>query len=145
MLRKTAIGFILIVLSFSACQDYEHGPLLSFKSAEERLVNVWAVCFVQNTATNQELTAQLVAANYRLAIFINGEFEVSWNDTSANTIQGSWTLQENDTKVAWTFSGTDRIGIVGQNGSITEITRLKRNELWLKTSVNALEFQFVLE
>ncbi|MEI6124600.1 MAG: hypothetical protein WCQ95_13360 [Bacteroidota bacterium] len=151
---------LLLISSFYACNKYEDGPAISFRSAEKRLTGQWQVTTVLFNTT--DLSAAFLANHFDLYPFSiysdwNKQYFIGIAETNGNVIAKS-NLNISKHKDRLTF------GMLAQESYRTvaaqlfsfipplcaenewQITRLKNDELWIKTrfDTNNFEIKFKL-
>jgi len=145
---KKLLALIVLACLLSACEKrYEDGPCLSFIKAENRLCGEWniAEATVQNTLVEGASADTL--ATYGFSFFMNSSkaYFLSLSDSSGITIAESL-VRTNDRLTNLSFSLSP---ITGYEEAIApllrifpalepdqtwEISRLRREELWIHTT-----------
>lgn len=117
MMNKILLSLLAILAlnTFTACNKYEDGPMLSFRSRTSRVANDWAVKTVYVNGKNDASNAEL-GNIYSFAK--DGRF------TYMSTTTGSWRLINSDEVIYLEFD---------KDSSTAEysITKLKEKELWM--------------
>lgn len=121
-----AILFVLatsLFVSLAGCKKYDNGPYFSFRTKKARLVNKWKLATYY--VDGQEKT-DVSSDTYEFKE--DGGFTNVFASIGANvTIQGKWEFLEKKGGIKITYD----------NGDVKyfEILRLKKEELWLESSV----------
>jgi len=132
-----------VLLLLAACQKYEQGPLISFKSVEERLINDWQVEYAEDLSKVEEYTHVLHEKQYALSMHVNGRFTLVYVDQDTVTVTGTWELRENKTKIIWQHNHRDPYGLLGEQQETSVILKLKDDVLWLRNAANTRELHFI--
>ena len=123
---------LLILASLSACK-YEEGPLLSLASPAKRLANTWEVDRATN-ASGDDVSDDF--DSWEFTFTEDGGAEVTFDIiTFPTTLTGDWNLLDNDQNLQLLTS--DPTGLVTFNAEFV-ITRLTRQELWLRDTEDSL-------
>ncbi len=131
-MKKIILLFVsVLMLIFCSCTNYEHGPVLSFKSAKKRVVGEWQL---ENVIINDIADEQLLEKEkdiiYQFAE--DGSFIIRNNSNAVSlpdVIQGTWEFSEDKMQIILKIPNfnTDTYLL---NNNIT-ILRLTNDELWL--------------
>lgn len=135
--RINLIIMIMIFLSvLVSCKKYEDGPLLSLRSAKNRLTGSW----VSKEIYINNLFAELDNNLYTLIIKRNNTLNLSNNYSK---LEGSWELVSNKELISILVTEVEpNTGFVKKDS--WEILRLTNNDLWIKFSYfeNLTEIRF---
>jgi hypothetical protein len=122
-------GFLFIFIS---CKKYDDGPLFSLTSKKSRVINRWVV--EKWLMNDSDITSNLKTYNPNYSL----EFKKdnSYITTGLSPQLGKWDFDSKKEKI-----------ILTQDNNVTNfiITRLKKNELWVKfvdgTDSNEIHFK----
>jgi hypothetical protein len=124
---------IITSISMTSCKKYDEGPLVSFKSKQDRVANTWR--FTRYILSGSDVTN--IFLNSKLSLSKSGD--VLWTD-SGSSISGTWDFDSNKEKIIIRVS--DSYEDVDENDdpiTITEsqtyslfIYKLKESEMHLK-------------
>ena len=136
-------GILMLVFTISlamfACQPYEDGPNISFKSKKVRITKSWMPQFVFNTETERDVTEDY--DNYSIDIKLDGSFEAKSKDLNDSIwIQhGLWDLVNDDLEIRLLYTEP----VVNPDRDFFTILRLKDDELWFTRSEgDTLELEY---
>lgn len=122
-----ALGF-----SMNSCKKYEDGPLLSFRSKQERVVNSWKLEKYLNNDVDK--TAELTVSNYKEFYNSDGSCKRTFNDSSGDFVDQSGTWAFNSDKTQINISGIGSVELSPSLGTVSassiKILRLKEKEFW---------------
>jgi len=123
MKKQITLLFVLIAsiaIVFTSCKKYEYGSTLK-TSIKNDVVNVWKV-EKATTFDGTDITSHF--SSYTIEYKKDNTYiEMSGNSSST----GTWALDGNNEKIILTPNGNS-------SGDIWIILKLKKNEMWLKTS-----------
>lgn len=122
MMRKVSILAGIVLLLFGACKKYEEGPVVSFRTKKERVVNQWKV----EEATADDGSDRTDQYDQQVWEFTDDNEFLYKSDTSSGTQEGKWHF-ENDNEEIF-LSG----GVFLPHQGEYDILRLKEDELWIK-------------
>jgi hypothetical protein len=128
-------------LTISSCRKYEEGPNISLRKKEARVTNNWRVESAQLNGT--EVSADPYWTKQKHYMYRDGKYIVTIINPvtlEAKNLQGTWTLYDNDRKLALTtknFSGN----IDSTNDY--NILKLYNKQMWIRKTDNSLELHFV--
>lgn len=130
----------LLTVGFLSCSKYEEGPGISFRSKKERLANSWRIESI--TVNGIERAAEPLFAKQKHYIYEGGSYIINIIDPltlEAEDIQGTWTLYDDDKKLA-----VNRTNYNGVTDSLEnyQILKLKEKSLWLRSLDNTREYHF---
>jgi len=132
---------LLGALTISSCRKYEEGPNISLRKKEARVTNNWRVESAQ--LNGAEVSADPYWTKQKHYMYRDGNYVVTIINPvtlEAKNLQGTWTLYDNDRKLALTtknFSGN----IDSTNDY--NILKLYNNQMWIRKTDNSLELHFV--
>jgi hypothetical protein len=120
-----------LVISLASCKKYPEGPLVSFRSREDRLVNEWACgdVLVNNVSGNGGL--------YGNHFFSFAEAGVYTETNGANAATGKWEMTSNDDSLICTINTNYVIHRF-------RIMKLKHKSVWLDEDVNGSHYSWHL-
>ncbi len=107
---------LLITVSISSCQKYEEGPIISFRTKNQRLSNIWKV---ENYKIDNKDYTSLIAS-YTETYSNQNAYNYSWGILNG---KGSWAFQNNDKEIKLT--GNDE-----QSNRTLTILKLEENSFW---------------
>lgn len=126
---KTFTVFALILI-FSSCTYYEHGPAISFKSAKTRIAGKWELAdVIVNDNTDVVILNSEKPVLYSFGE--DGSLELSDNSATRMTSAyiGTWEFSDDKTCININFVSES---FPGNNQSYKyEILRLTDTELWI--------------
>lgn len=133
VMRLTGIVLaIALVFSLDSCKKYEDGPLLSFRSKQERVVNSWKLEKYLNNDIDK--TAELTVTNYKEFYNADGSCKRTFNDSSGDFVDqpGTWAFNSDKTEI--NINGIGSVELSQSLGTVSasaiKILRLKEKEFW---------------
>lgn len=121
-----------VVLSMASCKKYEDGPLLSFRSKKERVVNSWKLDKYLNNDIDK--TSELTVTNYKEIYNEDGSCKRTFNDESGDYVEQSGTWAFNSDKTQINITGIGSVELSQSLGTVSassiKILRLKEKEFW---------------
>jgi hypothetical protein len=126
---KTLSVFVLILI-FSACTYYEHGPVMSLKSAKTRIAGQWEL---SDVIVNDD-TDEVILNAEKPVIYSFGEdgsLELTDNSTTRQTSAYLGTWEFNDDKTVIYINFTSESFPADNKNLSYEILRLTDTELWI--------------
>jgi len=130
-----------IVMSVSSCRKYEEGPNISLRTKKARITNNWRYESAQVNGT--EVSLDPYYAKQKHYFYRDGKYIQTIIDPvtlEARNLQGTWTIYDNDRKIAIT------VKIPPANLDSTSnysILKLFEKQMWLRTTDNVREYHFV--
>lgn len=131
---------ICSVLIVTSCRKYEEGPNISLRKKESRIANTWRVESAQ--LNGNEVSLDPYWAKQKHYFYRDGKYIVTITDPitlEARNLQGTWSLYDDDRKIAITtknFSGN----IDSTNDY--SILKLYEKQFWIRKTDNSLELHF---
>lgn len=123
----------LAALMFSGCGKYEDGPTISFRSADNRIIQLWK--FTQRTVNGADIT--LSSVDDSVDIRKNGLY--MFYSISKGDATGTWDYDNHKRGINITSSGSmelDSGGLIAKKYYSNDITatikKLKKNEFWIE-------------
>ncbi len=131
------LTFISMIMVFQVSCRYEDGPGISFRTAKNRLVNIWQIEKVYDNGTEVTNDFKSTFPNWTLEMTKDMDYTLSYS-TFVGTYKetGDWELLENGTKLNLRKDGT------GTN--VWKIKRLTSSELWAtqqQSNGNTVEYR----
>lgn len=129
------------VVIMNSCRKYEEGPNISLRKKEARVTNNWRIESAQ--LNGNEVSLDPYYAKQKHYMYRDGKYILTIIDPvslEARNLQGTWTLYDNDRKIALTtknFSGN----IDSTNDF--NILKLYNKQFWIRKTDNSLELHFV--
>jgi len=136
------LAFTALIFIGTGCSKYDDGPLISFRSKQNRLVNTWAYKLVLRNGVNVNNSMVAGTANYtQSSIGFNdsGRFsEIYTIDEVAKQLDGSWSFDEDKAILILEYDN-------GQDDRNLRLNKLKNEELWFEESFgdNLIEYQLI--
>jgi hypothetical protein len=143
-MKKFSLYLVLALVGlsiFNSCRKYEEGPNISLRKKEARVTNNWRIESAQ--LNGQEVSLDPYYAKQKHYMYRDGKYILTIIDPvslEARNLQGTWTLYDNDRKIALTtknFSGN----IDSTNDF--NILKLYNKQFWIRKTDNSLELHFV--
>ncbi|CAN5269222.1 hypothetical protein BH09BAC5_BH09BAC5_09580 [soil metagenome] len=135
-MKKTGFLLIIFIFTFASCKKYEDGPTISLYSKKHRIVNIWGIEQVFETAQNGTKTDKTTAYqnyyyNYYMALTKENDYTVAYfiNSIVSYEENGTWKFNSTKTNILFTNSNSNPSSI----GSDWTILKLKKDELWMQT------------
>ena len=107
---------VVILPAIQSCSKYPDGPLLSFRSREERVANTWKI---DNYKVNGSDYTSLLSG-YTETFTKDGGYSYNWGSAHGS---GTWVFGNKDEKIVLT--GTDN-----QSDYVLEILKLEEKQFW---------------
>lgn len=138
-LTLTLLAALLVVFTFSSCNSYPEGPLISLTSKTERVTNSWKI--VQALEDGVDVTSDY--NKYELIATNNGEARLTANYTFLGAkfdfeTEGTWSFVNDFKEIAFNYDN-DSADVVYQ------ILKLTEDEMWLKENGTTLELHYVTQ
>lgn len=141
MKRNLIVVMILMcVIVLDSCRKYEEGPIVSLRSARQRLTNNWGL---ESALINGvELASTPYYAKQKHYLYGDNRYILTVVDPLtgvAMNIQGNWNLYDKNKKLALTTKN-----YTGNIDSTTDYVILKsfEKQLWIRSVDNVKEFHF---
>ena len=120
-----------LILVFSACTYYEHGPVISFNSAKTRLAGEWGLTdVIINDNTDEVLLESEKNTKY---VFIeDGSLiikNIELKRSSETMINGNWEFNDKKTSIIINIEEDCQISFI--DCQEMTILRLTNDELWI--------------
>lgn len=136
-LSATLVLLSIILFSFTSCDGYQNGPLVSLVSRENRVANNWKIGKAMDNGKD-------VTANYT-------QYELNLSKAGAAKLTAKYSILgakfDFTTNGTWAFvSNTQKIVFVYDNIIYNEtyvILRLTETEMWLKQDGGTIELHLV--
>ncbi len=130
-MKLKALSVLILIFVFSSCTYYEHGPVITFKSAKTRLAGEWELTdVIINDNTDEVLLENEKNTKY---IFIENGSLVIENTTmkrsSSKIINGNWEFNETKTTIIINVEEDYQISVI--DCQEMTILRLTNEELWI--------------
>lgn len=133
------IMFILTV-SMISCGTYEDDPLLSFRSAEKKIIRNWEIESIYENGVQQELESYEKGSTMELSE--NGDFRLTYFvDTSSGSYNGKWSLEEDETIFHFEYSFLVYQTYYYVDEDFT-ILRLTSKEFWFEQTDGGIRYTF---
>lgn len=144
---RVLLALLLLMLVVAACDKrYEDGPAVSFVKARNRLCGLWRIDQVYSGDSEIPILAKDSLQGYDFSIFMNsgGAFFLQIIDTTSTTLAESL-IRTDDRLTQLTFYPEPILGYENPllplqrnlpamaSENVWIITRLKRDELWIRT------------
>ncbi|MEM7655269.1 MAG: hypothetical protein AAF399_04005 [Bacteroidota bacterium] len=128
-MKQTSLFFTCVLglaLLMSGCR-YEDGPIVSFQSPEDRLVNTWIVVAATDSDGADDKASY---ENWTFTFREDGTADLVYPILSIDvTLDGEWNLLDDKENLQLLLS--DPTGLINFNEELY-ITKLTRDELWLE-------------
>ena len=127
--QKLTIMAILLISAFlisNSCKKYEEGPLLSFRSAEKRVINNWKYDYVSSGDIASD-----ISSNSYINFEKDGKFEGTTYSGYKIDNGGTWQLTDNNKYLKIAFFTSSECCTMDNTYNF-EIIKLKEKEMWLK-------------
>lgn len=135
--KITMLLFLGGTIALSSCKKYEDGPMVSFRSKEQRMANTWKV--EKATENGNDVTSDY--DQYDLQLFSDGDAKLA-----AVYTLGDFTF-EYETDGTWDFSDDkEELELNMENDQADktyQILRLKEEELWLREKGQEVELHLI--
>ena len=135
-----AVAFIGMMFTTS-CRKYEEGPNVSLRKKEARVTNNWRIESAQ--LNGNEVSLDPYWSKQKHYMYRDGKYIVTIIDPvslEARNLQGTWSLYDNDRKIALTtknFSGN-----IDSTNDFS-ILKLYNKQFWIRKTDNSLELHFI--
>ncbi|MDD4149350.1 MAG: DUF5004 domain-containing protein [Bacteroidales bacterium] len=130
-MKFKVLAILSLIFIFSACTYYEHGPVISFKSAKTRLSGEWELTdVIINDKTDAILLEKEKNTNYTFVE--NGSLVIKSTKTersSVNIINGNWKFNDIKTTIIIDIEEDYQLSII--DSQEMTILRLTDEELWV--------------
>lgn len=148
VMRKVYLIFFVVVVVLASCK-YEEGPLLSFKSRDNRLMRTWVL---QKRLINSLEEPRI---SYETVTFQKfGKFEAYYTDNTGieRVYFGGWNFLNNDEDITFNKTRTyyDQYGIFQEEvlqiiGTIRKLTRKELRISYYDINKNRIEENYFSE
>lgn len=134
----TAIVATSLLLGLNACQKYEEGPIVSFRSKFDRVVNTWKA----KNVFRGDVDVTAWYADWQLDLMEDGRLVLTDRDVldSLVTQEGFWDLANDNDDLQFLYTDPP----VSNDRSTVEILKLMEEELWYAHHTDTVVWQFRL-
>ena len=145
MKKSKVILFSTFLILFYACTNYEHGPAISFKSANTRISGNWELTDV---IINDKTDKVLFEAEKNIKYTISEEGTIIANFVNytrmSSSLTGTWQFNENKSEVLINFDTNSNPLLLHCNNY--KILRLTNEELWISDEVSEIkQCEYIIE
>jgi hypothetical protein len=147
-MKKTILIIIVLAAVVGGCKKYEEGPLISFRSAKNRVYGYHTLSeYKVNGIDSIEQYKDSLGVNYNFYYSESSEVDGCTingvrNDGNEISLVCKWKLINNN-KVLYFYTahGPKGVGPLGNNKTLQwEILRLTKSDLKMKTNYNGKEY-----
>jgi len=138
-LTVAVLFLALVATTFTSCENYPDGPLISLVSKTERVTNNWKIAQAFDASVDvtsnfdqyelnlsKDGTAKLTAQY----VFLGVNFDFVTN--------GTWSFVNDSQKISFDYENDGADGVY-------QILKLKEDEMWLKEDDGTLELHYVTQ
>jgi len=130
---------------FYACTNYEHGPAISFKSANTRISGDWVLTDVIINDKTDEILLE-TESNIKYTISEEGTIIANFVDHTRSTsaCTGTWQFNEEKSEILINFNSESNPLLLNCNNY--KILRLTNEDLWISDEVSEIkQCEYVIE
>jgi hypothetical protein len=130
LLKTLSLSLVcaFLLLSFSGCQKYPDGPLLSLRTKAHRMCENWKRVKEYENGTDITSTAMSHIYSESRNIFMDGTFSYNLStDNGSVSYSGTWVFSTDKTIVNFAYV----VGTTNVNETFL-ILRLKEGDMWLR-------------
>lgn len=139
---KLAMALLLSAMvgaTFTSCDNYPEGPLISLTSKTDRVTNNWKIA--QAIENGTDVTSNY--NQYELNLSENGTAKLTAKYTFLGVnfdfeTNGTWAFVSDSQKIAFNYENDAADGVY-------QILKLKEDEMWLQKEGEALELHYVTQ
>ncbi|MBN2777649.1 MAG: hypothetical protein JXR36_08395 [Bacteroidales bacterium] len=130
-MKLKILSVLTLIFVFTACTYYEHGPVVSLKTATARLSGQWELCdVIVNDKTDDVLLESEKNIIYTFTEDGNLLIENTIDTRSiSETIVANWEFNQDKTSIIIDFDTENEISVI--NCKEITILRLTDEELWI--------------
>ena len=131
-----------IIIATSACNKYEDGPAISFRSKARKIANTWK--YENYVVNGVELAGTPSKQTLKQFWSANGTMNTTYiNQVTgiAETVNGNWELLDNNSKIRVTQNNV--IQGIPETVNLYSILKLTNCEMWLRSADLSTDIHFV--
>lgn len=144
ILSKTKLSISILLIAFTAitftsCEDYPEGPVISLISKTNRVTNNWRVAQALNDGV--DVTADYNKYELNLSKTGTAELTAKYRFLGIDfdyTTTGTWAFVNDSEKISFNYENNNADGIY-------VILKLKEDEMWLKEDGGTIEIHYVTQ